>query len=35
MVLPMIVEKIISFEIMEDTVREDTTNVLTSIVLNI
>jgi hypothetical protein len=30
----MIVEKIISFEIMEDTVREDTTNVLTSIVEN-
>jgi hypothetical protein len=27
----MIVEKMISFEIMEDAVREDTTNVLASI----
>jgi hypothetical protein len=34
MVLPMIVEKMISLEIMEDVVREDTTNVLTSIVEN-
>jgi len=34
MVLPMIVEKMISLEIMEDVVREDTNNVLTSIVEN-
>jgi hypothetical protein len=34
MVLPMIVEKVMVLVTIEEATREDTTNVLTSIVLN-